>query len=222
MSRRSTISPENQKYSYRPRGLPHLFSELHPVFLTYRFKFSLPQTLRDSLNRRKTEWQQELLGTNDAEKALAMHSKDALFFSWYDELLAKSSEVPQILHRDDITKIISSAFHCFDKQRYHLLAYCIMPNHVHVLFIPAKQYSGEIYPPAHIAYSWKRWTSNQINRLLERKGSLWQQESYDHLVRDEEELLHTVNYIKLNPVKAGLVESWEQWQGTWIREDYRK
>jgi putative transposase len=221
MKRYNTIAQENQKYRYQPRKLPHLFGNYNPIFFTYRLKFTLPQPLIKALNERKAEWHKDLLSLKEAEKAQVIMSKDGLFFTWYDELLAKSQDVPQVLHRADITQIIATAFTHFDKGRYELLAYCVMPNHVHVLILPLKQESGEIFSPSHIIYSWKRWTANRINQILERKGSLWQQECYDHLVRNEDELMHTVDYIIHNPVKAGLAESWEQWQGTWLRDDLR-
>jgi len=217
----NTIAHENQKYSYQPRHLPHLFTNHNPIFITYRLKFTLPQALIAALNTRKTEWNRELQKLKDEERTEATKSRDGLFFSWFDELLAKAADIPQVLHRADITEIISSAFAYFDNVQYQVLAYCVMPNHIHILILPLKQESGDIYAPSHIIYSWKRWTANQINRVLGRQGNLWQQESYDHLVRDEEELMHTVEYIKENPVKAGLVNSWEHWRGTWVREDLK-
>ena len=70
-----------------------------------------------------------------------------------------------------------------------------------------------------ITYSWKRFTSNQINKLLNQHGSLWQRECYDHLVRDELDLANVLNYIIQNPVKAGLVEDWKDWHGIFVNND---
>lgn len=220
MSNHNTVSEQSQKSFYKPRKLPHLFSEHHPVFITYRLKFSLPRPLIKELNTRKAQWQRELQNMKQEERELAQIGENALLFEWYDELLARSEDLPKTLHRADITEIIASAFMYFDNVQCQMLAYCIMPNHVHVLFAPMKQESGEIFAPSRIVYSWKRWTANQINKVLGRKGGFWQQESYDRMVRDEEELLRTINYIVQNPVKAGLVDKWRQWKGSWIREDY--
>ena len=74
-----------------------------------------------------------------------------------------------------------------------------MPNHVHVLVT--------VFAPeslAEIVAAWKSGSVHRINSLLSRRGPTWQPESYDHPVRDEEEFYHAVQYIRDNPVKAGL------------------
>ncbi len=63
--------------------------------------------------------------------------------------------------------------------------------------------------------SFKGYTAHKANRLLCRKEAFWQHESYDHWVRDENELARIVKYIINNPVKAGLVEHWEDWPWTY-------
>ena len=74
-----------------------------------------------------------------------------------------------------------------------------MPNHVHVIFRPL---SGHELPK--IVHSWKSFTSKQINRRLDRQGSLWMDEYYDHLIRDEKDFKNQVDYVLANPEKAGL------------------
>jgi len=215
----NTISETDVKYQYYSRNLPHLFDIDKPVFITYRLKFTLPSSVMHELNRRKTEWFKEMQDLNEETKTQKTKHKDAVFFNWFDELITSSPETPQLLLRKDITDIISSAFRYHNDQRYKLLAYCIMPNHVHVLILPLRQASGEIFPLARITYTWKRYTTNQINALLGKNGSLWQQESYDHLVEDEIGLARIIEYILENPVKAGLVDNWKEWYGTWVREE---
>ena len=94
----------------------------------------------------------------------------------------------------------------FDGQRYHLLAWCIMPNHVHVVVQPLA--GVEL---AAILHSWKLWTARAANKLLDRSGEYWLPEYYDHLVRDEEELRHVVGWAFENPEKSGLTD-WV-WRG---------
>jgi putative transposase len=218
MKGKDTIGQENLKYFYVSRNLPHMFDIRKPVFITYRLKFTLPAVVMKELNQRKTEW----LNLNqklDAEsKKQRIKHREATFFDWYDKLIAQSSETPQILHQREITDIITESFRYFDNQHYTLMAYCVMPNHVHVLIHPLLQESGEIYSCPHITYTWKRYSANQINRVLKRSGSLWQQESYDHMVRDERELSQVLEYIIQNPVMAGLVNKWDEWYGTWVQD----
>ena len=63
----------------------------------------------------------------------------------------------------------------------------------------------------------KGYTAHKANRLLGRKGAFWQQESYDHVVRDANEWQRIVTYVLNNPVKAGLVDRWEKWQWSYCR-----
>jgi putative transposase len=73
-----------------------------------------------------------------------------------------------------------------------------MANHVHLLITPRVEVSKAMH-------SLKRFTARKSNRILTLTGPFWQDESYDHLVRDEVEFRRIVNYIEMNPVKAGLV-----------------
>lgn len=85
-------------------------------------------------------------------------------------------------------------------ERYVMDAYVIMPDHVHLLFQPAAGCTL-----AKILQGMKGVTARQINRLLGRKGTFWQDESFDHLVRNEADWVDKFTYIHDNPVKSGLV-----------------
>ncbi len=52
--------------------------------------------------------------------------------------------------------------------------------------------------------------------IQNKKGKIWQTESYDHVIRDEKELISIIDYVINNPVKSGLAEKWEEWMGTYI------
>jgi len=79
-------------------------------------------------------------------------------------------------------------------------ALVVMPNHVHLLVTPRPGWTLE-----KLTQSWKGFTSKQINAHLGREGALWQQESFDRIVRHEAHFERVVQYIARNPVKAGLV-----------------
>ena len=163
------------------------------------------------------DWKQHLEGLSETERAFKLKDEDQRFFDWFDKLIALSPDVPHLLQKDGIREIIEESFRHFDGLRYTLLSYCIMSNHVHVLIYPKLQENGKIFPIPHIVYTWKKYTATAINRVLGKHGSLWQKEVYDHLVRDEQELGHVVGYIVNNPVKAGLVNEWQQWKGTYVK-----
>jgi len=85
-------------------------------------------------------------------------------------------------------------------------AYCLMPNHVHVVAVPAhKQSLAKLFGTAHHRYA------RRINSLNEWQGHLWQ-ERFRSSVMDEEHLLAAVRYIELNPVRAGLCSFAEEWR----------
>jgi len=95
--------------------------------------------------------------------------------------------------------IVASSLHFFSEDRYELGDFVIMPNHVHLLV----RFYGEHSPKAQCK-SGKRFTAAKINRCLGRKGHFWQDESFDHLVRSEEEFDYLREYIESNPMKASL------------------
>jgi putative DNA methylase len=130
-----------------------------------------------------------------------------------------------------VALIIRENLYHHDGAKYHLLAYCIMPNHVHVLFQPivvegaersadrlppeevhSDEFSDNHTPLAKIMHSLKSYTANRINKVLGRSGQFWQHESYDHWVRTDEELERIVQYIVANPVKAGLAGLSHEWR----------
>jgi REP element-mobilizing transposase RayT len=95
--------------------------------------------------------------------------------------------------------IVDSALRHFDGERYDLLAWVVMPNHVHALLTPQAGHTLD-----KILHSWKSFTANEINKLLQRDGSLWQHEGYDHIVRSPDALWTIARYITDNPRKAGI------------------
>jgi carbamoylphosphate synthase large subunit/REP element-mobilizing transposase RayT len=96
-------------------------------------------------------------------------------------------------------EIVADALRFFDGERYHLDAFVVMPNHVHALVQPTGNNSL-----SEILHSWKSFTTNEINRVTSPLEELWMHESYDHIVRDWEELLNWRRYIAKNPEKARL------------------
>lgn len=81
-----------------------------------------------------------------------------------------------------------------------------MPDHVHLLAQPLPSPQGGAFNLAEIIHSVKRFSTHQINKYRGGHGSLWQDERYDRIVRDDAEFLEKWNYIRSNPVKAGLAE----------------
>ena len=93
--------------------------------------------------------------------------------------------------------IIVSAFEYFDAKKYNLMAYVIMPNHIHVLVEPLEDYMLH-----DIMHSWKSFTAYNFQREFGRKGCIWQDEYFDRIVRDEKEFIEKAQYILNNPLKT--------------------
>ncbi|MFZ2030694.1 MAG: transposase [Vitreimonas sp.] len=103
--------------------------------------------------------------------------------------------------------IVESALLHFDAERYGLFAWCIMPNHVHVLVGLMQE-----WPLSKIVHSWKSFAANKVNAIHGRTGQLWRREYYDRFMRSESEFQTARAYIERNPVTAGLIDSPEKWR----------
>jgi putative DNA methylase len=110
------------------------------------------------------------------------------------------------LQEHKIAKIVEDAFLHFDGERYSLLAWVIMPNHVHVMIEIIDGFSLN-----SLVYSWKSFTAKKINKHLGKSGRFWQREYWDRYIRDESHLMKAIDYLHNNPVKAGLVDNSEDW-----------
>jgi len=110
------------------------------------------------------------------------------------------------LKDDSIAAVAARALRHFDGDRYLLLAWCVMPNHVHAVVQPEK---GHELPD--IVHSWKSFSAKRANEMLRRRGRFWHTEYYDHLIRNDRDLEHSVQYVLQNPEKAGL-KNW-RWKG---------
>jgi len=100
----------------------------------------------------------------------------------------------------------------FDEQRYKLIAWVVMPTHVHVLI---EQY--ETASLSSVVQSWKSYTGKQLKALFPHAcadGEFWMREYWDRYIRDENHFYAAIDYIRQNPVKAGLVDRPEDWPYT--------
>ena len=105
------------------------------------------------------------------------------------------------LRQPAAAEIVAGALGFFDGQRYELGDFVAMPNHLHLLVTPL-----EAHELSDILQSWKRHTAREINKLSARRGTFWQAESFNHIVRSEAQLDRFRRYIAENPAKARLRE----------------
>ena len=187
-----------------PRGwhsrgyLPHR-DELHLLqSITFRLADSLPQS--------KLRQLEEIVAALPTDQQA--NRKRVQIESWLDAGMGSCA-----LRNPNVAAMVQTALLRFDGERYRLLAWCIMPNHVHVLIQP-------LVPLAGIVQSWKSFTGRwamQHNAELElgvpkNQKSFWMRDYWDRFIRDEKHRGRVVAYIHENPVKAGLCATPEDWQ----------
>jgi REP element-mobilizing transposase RayT len=179
-----------------PRGwhnrtyLPHNDAGDLLQCITYRLADSLPSKVLDYLVSDKERLEQ------DAKFRLKI---DNYLDAGYGECLLKDPRAAQV---------IVDSWNYFDGNRYDLLAWVVMPNHVHIL-IRARSITL-----SKIIHTWKSYTAHRINELVNLSGQIWHPDYWDRFIRDERHYEAVIEYIKLNPVRAGLVEDWQDWP--WI------
>lgn len=194
------------------RHLPHWRQDGATYFVTFRQMDSLPQNKLNELEAMKREWERKNPEPRSAElwDQLTRETMTKVE-DWLDQGMGSC-----VLKHDWARKLLVDSMHHFDDDRYELDCHVVMPNHVHLLVRPLVP---DKYPLEKILQSWKLYTSRRINAGLGRHGSLWQQESFDRIIRDEEHLYRSIQYIGRNPAKAGLANeecarwirpAWEQ------------
>ena len=171
---------------YGRKRLPHLDADEFEQFVTFRLADSIPRSALDSFQERSRS---EAAFRRRVEKFLDDGHGDC------------------VLRQFEIAKIVRDSIVFHAGKRYRLIAWVIMPNHVHMLLAP---FCGEHLPS--IMHSIKSFTASRINKELGRSGQLWQHESFDRYIRNLRHHAATVTYIENNPVKAGLCSSPEGWE----------
>ena len=120
---------------------------------------------------------------------------------------------------DPCRTIVLNTLRYWDKQRWHLLAAVVMPDHVHIIAKPLPKQGNACWDLADILHSVKSFSANEINKLENTRGiKVWQTESYDHIIRDSADLVAQLAYLQNNPVKAGLI-SVEQYAHLYVADE---
>lgn len=177
---------------WHSRGyLPHYDGQISQ-FVTFRLYDSLPQTV---LRRFEEEVERGLYEKNSREFRIRI--EEYLDAGIGDCML----RIPQA------AAIVEKALLFYDNRQYRLIAWIIMPYHLHILINPLEGISL-----SDIMKNLKGYTARAINKCLGRSGHVWQPDYFDRYIRSGEHFYKTVRYIENNPVKAGLVSSPEEWR----------
>lgn len=185
---------------WHQRGyLPHCDYPGLVQFVTFRLKDSMPAV-------RKGEWEHLLSIEDERAKRIQLENyldRGVGDCHLRDERAAAVTE-ETLLHSHN--------------QSYELLAWCVMPNHVHMLVHLWQT------PLCKILQSWKSYSAAQINKSLRRSGALWEPDYWDTFMRDEEQERTAIRYIENNPVQAKLCRVAAEWSfsSARFRDEYRR
>ena len=183
------------------RHLPHWRQLGVAYFVTFRLADSIPLTVMAEMQHEADSWRQRF-----ASRTAPMSGSELA--EWQEFQRARLRKLERLLdesHGECLFReaphrqVVTDALHHFEGQRCEMLAYTVMPNHVHALCRLLEGHRLE-----DLCHSWKWFTAQHIQRSLGRKGQLWQDESFDRIIRDKDHYQATVRYIANNPLKAKL------------------
>lgn len=209
----ATYLKDDQKIKKSKERLPHWFQKDSTYAVTFRLADSLPQTViqsyrleKEHLNKLRREAQAD---GNSAQEQDATKQLENLYNEKIDKALDQGHG--ECYMKDStVAQIVTDAITHFDGERYDLAAWCVMSNHVHLLIKPRVGHSL-----SDILKSIKNFSATEANKHLDRTGTFWKKESYDHIIRDDKDFWNQLEYIKYNPIKAGL----DNYQFVFVHDD---
>jgi REP element-mobilizing transposase RayT len=199
------VPPRYGEVHIRNRGrLPHWEKEEGLYFITFHLADSLPQSVLAKI----TERRRILEAARQTNAHLLPEQRaqlDAYSRARVEEYFDRGAGFCPFADQR-IAGMMAAALRFGEGKRYRLLAWCVMPNHVHVV---VRLFPGQEL--ARVVKGWKNFSAYAANHALGRKGRFWQREYYDRLIRNADELGRAVRYIVENPAKAGL----RNWGWVW-------
>ncbi len=216
--------------AYYKRNLPHIQFKGGEYFVTFRLFGSLPVHIVQELKSYRKQFEKDL--RKDADDKLRSKIERQIFAK-YESHLDQNLSGPHWLKLPDIARVVENSIHFRNYKIYDLYAYCVMSNHVHIVFRHIddekidcvgksikENMKSEKFPVTHILGNLKKFTARKCNQILNRKGSFWQAENFDRLIRDVSELENSILYTLNNPVNAKLISDWRQWSYTYCKAEF--
>lgn len=180
--------PHESYYIDNSGKLPHIHQQDVLQFITFRLADSLPQIKLKEYKEMMEKWEEEHPKPWNPNEQLDYEDRMEIINEWLD---ADYGEC--ILKYAEVQKIVEKALKYFDGERYDLYDYIIMPNHVHILFMPYPQ-----FVPKQLIKSIKDYTTKEINKLMGRTGTVWGREFFDRIMRSMNDYQSKAEYIKHN------------------------
>ncbi len=208
---------------FHRRHLPHYYPPNSVYIVTPRLAGSLPRHRIDEISEQRELLQIQKRKLSEGTLEASRLERDLFKLG---RALEKAGQHCHWLSDPRIADLVADAIRFRDGKDYDLIAYSIMPNHMHIVFgigVPdLMEPVGQIdnlsnKPVSKIMQSLKRHTAREANKILGRSGAFWQDESYDHVIRNSDELERIILYVLNNPVTAGFVEHWRDWKWSYSR-----
>jgi len=179
------------------RHMPHWRQSGATCFVTFRLADSLPENRLRELAELKAEWERRYPPprSNSILEQLARVVFERVEH-WLDQGAGSC-----VLKESGYSTLVHQSLHHFHGVRYEMGASVIMPNHVHCIVRPLQTSDRDL---EDFIGSWKSFSARRINASLKLSGALWQDESYDRIIRNEEHLWKSIQYIGRNPKRANL------------------
>ncbi len=193
--------PNSHELRILSRGrLPHWELANAPYFVTYRLDDALPRDVIVRLEIERNAIERSLTGGGRAPNATESAQISRMYGRRLDSYLDVGYGACH-LRKPEIAQIVVDNWLFFDGKRYDLFVWCVMPNHVHLMF---RLFEGMTL--GSVIHSWKSYTSNRANSLLQLEGPFWQREYFDRIVRNQREFAEDVEYVLANPRKIGMYD----------------
>ena len=190
---------------YTARKIPHFDAPHTQQSVTFRLGDALPQSVL-----REIHIESRHIPDNKRENYQRRRIEE-----WLDRGIGCC-----VLRHPEVAEVMCNALKHYHNERYRLLAWCVMPNHVHVVIEPN-------YPLSRIVQNWKsytaHWTRQQTvqHQLDVPPGKFWMRGYWDRYIRNPEHLQTVLEYVHQNPVKAGLCDNAEEWRWSSAHPDSR-
>lgn len=233
------------QFDYRQfyeRRRPHIHPPGATLFLTFRLAGSIPRSIVRQYKAKRNWLEAELNRVAASAERTKTESqilkRDRIlefqreWFAKFEDILHRAEHGPLWLAQPAIRELVREKLFMDDGDKYRLDAFSIMANHVHAVFRPfldlpnlrevrdqgRPRFVTDEQTLAEIMQSLKGVTAREANKVLKRRGSFWETESFDHYVRNEVEFERIVKYTLNNPVKARLVDDWRDWPGNYVSD----
>jgi REP element-mobilizing transposase RayT len=205
-----TVPRMSETLRFYRRNLPHWLVADASYFVTLRLKDTVPRPVLQQCERERETLKRSAISAHAHTELARKH------FARIEHILDTAKPSRSYLLNPDIAVMITRSLDWLEQRGWKVYASVLMSNHVHILM---RNFDGQTDAlPKHLA-SFKSYTAREANRVLKRKGSFWAREHFDHWIRTSQKFESTVAYILNNPVKAGLVSTWQGWKWKTLHHD---